>query len=406
MARFTLGTAVAAAAATMLVLAGCSANGTADEGGDKGSASSEPIQAVVLGGIGAEGILQNNATTSVTAAKASVAAVNAAGGIDGRQVELTVVDDTADPTVAVTKLRELLSGDNRPDVVMNSGPSTVSEAITPILSAEQTLSFNIGPTATTGDPSQSPFNFDLSPSVPDYLASFVAELKERGYKKVALLHGSSAYGELFGQLGEETFSEAGFEITGNEGYDNAALDMTPQLEKLRTGNPDVVVLDSYGAPLGYVLQGFEKLGWDVPIMGNNSVSATSLIATPAPDGVFGTDQVKNLTMQVFVSTKQDPANDHVNTAVENMVAAGDIKSSLIPAYNYDAMFLYKAAVESAGSTDAEAVAKALLDPKVQESANTAMLTLYSFTEDSHTPHAGPEQYLFIEPGEMVNGQFQ
>lgn len=257
MARFKFTAVMAVAAASALVLAGCSGGDSGSNGGSEGGASSEPIQAVVFGGLGAEGILQNNATTSVTAAKASVAAVNEEGGIDGRQIELTVIDDQADPTLAVTKLRELINSDARPDVVMNSGPSTVSEAITPILSQEKIVSFNIGPTAATGDPSVSPYNFDLSPSVPDYLNSIMAELKDRGYKKVSVLHGSSAYGELFGQLAGEYAAEAGFDVTGNEGYDVAALDMTPQIEKLKSGNPDVVVLDAYGAPLGYVLEGFQ-----------------------------------------------------------------------------------------------------------------------------------------------------
>lgn len=404
MAKLKISAFVAVAAAATLVLAGCSGG----NGGNGDAAASEdgPIKAVVFGGLGAEGILHNNATTSVTAAKASVAAVNAEGGIDGRQIELTVVDDTADPTVAVTKLRELLNGENRPDVVMNSGPSTVAEAITPILSQEKVLSFNIGPTATTGDPELSPYNFELSPSPADYVESFIPVMEEKGYKNVAVLHGSSSYGESFGKLAGDIAKDAGLTVTGNEGYDVASLDMTPQLESLKRGNPDVLVLDAYGAPLGYVLQGIEKLGWDVPIMGNNSVSATGLIATAPPEGVLGTDQVKNLTMQVFKSTKFDAADERVNTAVEQMAAAGDIKSSLILAYNYDAMFLYKAAVEKAGSLETEAVTEALLDTEVQKSADTAMLQVYGFTKDSHTPHASPEEFLFIAPGKLENGQFQ
>lgn len=368
--------------------------------------SGDPIKVVVLGGIGAEGILANNATTSVTAAKASVAAVNAAGGILGRPVEIEVIDDTADPTVAVTKLREYLASNGNPAVVMNSGPSTVAEATIPILTQEKILSFNIGPTASSSDPSQNPYNFDLSPSVPNYIDGFVAEIKDRGFQKVAILHGSSAYGELFGQMTKEMFEAAGLTVTGDEGYDAASLDMTPQLQTLQNGKPDVLVLDAYGAPLGYVLQGIEKLGFDVPIMGNNSVAATGLISVPPPDGVLGTDQVKNLTMQVFKSTKYDASATDVNQAVERMVAAGDIKSSLILAYNYDSMLLAKAAAESAGSLDAEAMAAALVDPAVQEAAHTVILKLYRFTAESHAPNSGPSEFTFISPGPMVNGQYQ
>lgn len=403
--RFTRITAVVAGiAATTMVLAGCASGGN-----DGGPAPDDegPIRVVVLGGLGAEGILADNATTSVTAALASVDAVNELGGILGREVEITHLEDNADPTVAVTKLREVFATDEKPHIVLNSGPSTITEAMLPILTQNKVVSFNIGPTTGSGDPSVNPYSFDLGASVPDYLNSFLAEAENRGYKDVAILHGSSAYGELFGSLAEEMYSEGGFDVTGNEGFDNAALDMTPQLEALREGDPDVLILDAYGAPLGYVLQSIEKLGWDVPIMGNSSVSATSLIATEPPAGVLGTDQVKNLTMQVYASTQYNPDDTKVNEAVERMLEAGDIRSSLILAYNYDSMLLIKAAAESIGTIDdPDALVAALTDPEVQEAAGTAILQQYRFTEDVHGPHIAPSEFSFIAPGKLVNGQFQ
>lgn len=397
----------AGALASALLLSACAGGNGEDSAGSAngGEAEEGPIQVVVLGGLGAEGILQDNATTSITAARASVNKVNEEGGILGRQVELQVIDDTADPTVAVTRLRELFSTGEKPVLVMNSGPSTIPDATIPIMTQEKVLSFNIGPTATSSDPSVSPYNFDLTPTVPDYLGSFVEELTSRGYEKVAVLHGSSSYGETFGAEAERTFTEAGIEVTGVAGYDNAALDMTPQIESLRAGDPDAVILDSYGAPLGYVLDGFEKIGWDVPIVGNNSVAATSLIATEPPAGVLGTSQVENLTMQVFNSTRYDENDEKVIEAVERMLDAGDIRSSLILAYNYDSMALLKAAAESANSLEAEALAEALRDPAVQQAADTAILKNYGFTEDFHGPNTQPEEFRFISPGLMVNGQY-
>lgn len=406
--RFKRLAAVAAGiVVSSMALAGCS-GGDADAGDNGGGdAGGDPIKIVVLGGMGAEGILADNATTAVTAALASVDAVNDMGGILDREVEITHLEDNADPTVAVTKLREYIATEGKPALVMNSGPSTITEAMLPILTQNQIVSFNIGPTTGSGDPSVNPYSFDLSASVPDYLGSFVDEMDDRGYENVAILHGSSAYGELFGQLGETTFADAGFTVTGNEGFDNAALDMTPQLSALQQGDPDVLVLDAYGAPLGYVLQSLEKLGWDVPVMGNSSVAATGLIATPAPDGVLGTDQVKNLTMQVYSSTQYNPDDTKVNEAVERMLAAGDIKSSLILAYNYDSALLFKAAAEKAGGIDdPDALVEALIDPEVQKAAETAILANYAFEKDAHSPHVSPDQFAFIPPGELVNGQFQ
>lgn len=387
------------AAALSLVLSACGGSGS-DGGG-----SSDEYKVIVLGGIGGDGVLADNASTSVLAAKAGVERVNKNGGIDGRDVTIKVIDDTGDPTVAVTKLREAINSD-KPDLVLNSGPSTVADATLPILKQNKILSFSIGPTETSGDPKQFPLNFDLSPGPGDQIAAYAPYFEEKGYKKVGVLHGSSSYGEAYGSAIEAALGESGVSVTANEEYDIAALDMNSQLEKIRSSNPDALVLDAYGAPLGYVLKGIEKLGWDIPIIGNTSVSATTLVSTDPPSGVLGTPQVKNLVMQVYGSTKKTADDTLVNDAVATMKGIGPIKSTMILAFNYDALSLVASAAEKAGSTDAAKLAKALEDPTVQENAKTALIKRYNFTAEEHAANADPAEFAFIAPSKLADGQFQ
>jgi branched-chain amino acid transport system substrate-binding protein len=385
-------------AALALVAAGC-AGEDSSSGGKDGE-----YRVLVLGGISAEGPLADNASTSVLSAKAGVELVNANGGIDGKQVKLEVLDDQADPTVAVTKLREAIAK-GKPDLVLNSGPSTVADATLPILKQNSILSFNIGPTATSADPKAFPLNFDISAGAQDQLDAFPPYFEEKGYGKVGILHGSSSYGEVYGAAAEKTLDGAGLDVVANEEYDVAALDMTAQLEAIRAKNPDALVLDAYGAPLGYVLKGIEKLGWDVPIVGNTSVAATSLISTEPPSGVLGTPATKNLVMQVYTSTAYDAADTSVVDLVARMKKIDEIKSTLILAYNNDALALVQAAADEAGSTDPKKLAEALLDPKVQEAADTAVIGTYRFSADKHSAQPGPDEFAFIAPGPIKDGQF-
>ena len=393
--------AAAAATATVLLLSGCG-------GGASGSAGDgeEPYRILVLGALSAEGVLGINASTSVLSAEAAVDVINEEGGILGREVEVEVVDDQADPTTAVTLVREAINSDTPPDAILNSGPSTVAEATLPIISQAGIISFNIGPTETSADPAAFPHNFDIAVGPVDVAGGVTTYFEEQGYGSAGVLHGSSSYGEAFGAAAESSLDEAGVTVLGNEEYDVASLDMTPQLEALRAKNPEVLVLDAYGAPLGYILQGIEKLGWDVPVVGNTSVSATGLVNTPPPAGVMGTDQVKNLVMQVFQSTVADPEATETNRAVEAMLAKGEIKATLILAFNYDAVVLLKAAVESVGSAeDSDAVATALEDPEVTRSAPTAMLSEYVFSDKRHAAVFPGTEFRFIPPSEIKDGQF-
>ncbi|RVU28083.1 ABC transporter substrate-binding protein [Streptomyces antnestii] len=393
---------VASATGLALTLTGCGSGS-----GKDAKSADEPYRVLVTGGLSAQGALADNSATSVLSAKAGAKVVNASGGILGHKVEVTVVDDASDPTTAVTKLREAINSGKKPDLFLDSGPSTVTAAVLPILKQSNILSMNIGPTADSSNPSAFPLNFDLAPSPTDYVKGFIPHLKEKGYKKVGIIHGSSSYGETFNTEVTKAFTGAGIKVVKSEEYDVAALDMTPQLQSVRAAGPDALIMDGYGAPVGYLLKSMKKLGWKIPIVANTSVSATGLISTPPPTGVLGTDQVKNLVMQVHKSTKHDSGDAAVNKAVAAMKSLGRIRSTLILANNYDALTLVAAAAEKTGSLgDPKALAKALEDKSVQAKAKTTMMNGYHFTATSHSPNSDAGAFLFVEPSEIKDGQFQ
>jgi branched-chain amino acid transport system substrate-binding protein len=403
--------AVAGAAACALVLSACG-GGDGDEGGSGGGGggeAQEPFRVLLSAGQSAQGTLATNAKSSTLAVQASADVLNENGGVDGRQIEVTIVDDAGDPTQAVTKLREAINSDEKPDLYLNTGPSTLAAATLPILNQNGILSFNMGPTADSFDPEVNPLNFDLSPSASDYIEGFLPHLEEAGYETIGIIHGNSAYGTTFGGAAEDAFAEAGFDVVANEEYDTAALDMTPQLTSIQSKEPDVLVVDAYGAPVGYLLQSKERLGWDVPVVTNNSVAATGLISAEPPNGVLGTAQVENMVMQVFQSCvflPEDQQGAATTEMIEAMTSLGTIETTLIQAYNYDALRLVAAAAESIGSSDdAEALAEALEDPEVHEAADTAVLPSYNFSAESHAPNVDDDAFAFVAPSKIMNGQF-
>lgn len=390
--------ALTAASATAL-LAGCGSDGT-------GGGADGPYRVLMTAGLSTQGALAGNAATSVLSVKASVAQVNRAGGIAGRKVELTVVDDEGNPTTALTKIRQAIAS-RRPDAVLNAGPSTVAAATLPVLKQYKILSFNIAPTKDSANPAVNPLNFDMTGTPQDYIRGFVPHLQEKGYRSAGIIHGSTATGVTFAEQMEPALKAAGITVAGNQEYDSAALDMTPQLQALQSKNPDVLIMDGYGAPVGHLLKGIEKLGWNVPIVADNSVSATGLISTPPPTGVLGTPQVRNLVTQVYRSTVHDPADRAVNEVVAAMAALGKIESTLIMATNYDVLPLIAAAAAKVGHAgDPQALAKALEDPQVQASAKVVIIKRYNFRPDSHGPNLAVDDLAFVAPSPLKNGQFQ
>jgi branched-chain amino acid transport system substrate-binding protein len=400
MRRRLLATSVVLAAALAATACGSSSSGPG--GGDSSSA---PFRVMVTGGLSATGVLAANAETSVLAAQAGAKVINQEGGIDGRKVVVTVSNDNGDPTTAVTNLLNAIHSGNKPDLYLNSGPSTIPAATLPILTSNDILSFNMGPTVNSFVPSKFPYNFDVATGPTDSLKGFVLTMKQDGYKTVGIIHGNDAYGSVFGADAASAFQAAGFKITSNQAYDVTALSMIPQLQAIQATKPDVLVMDGYGAPVGYLLKGLQQLGWNVPILGDDSVSATSLVSTPPPTGYEGSSLVKNLKIEVNQSTVYSPSATLVNQAVKAMTSLGKIESTLILAFNYDTLPLVAAAAKYAHSTTTAALAAALVKPAVQAAAKTAILSRYNFTVTNHSPQPSPSEWTFISPTLIVNGQY-
>jgi branched-chain amino acid transport system substrate-binding protein len=395
---------VAALGSSLLLAAACSSNNTGSgSGGDSGT-----VRVLVSAGLSAQGTLGRNAAMTVQAVKASAAVLNKAGGINGKQIQVDAVDDQGNPTTAVTKLQEAINSGHKPLAWLDSGPSNLAAAVLPILNQNKILSFNIGPTKDSSDATKFPYNFDLSPSPTTYAKAFCPYAKEQGQTKVAILHADDAYADALGPQIKSACEAGGATVTGIDKFDETSLDVTPQLQKLQGGNPQALIVVAYGAPVGYVLKGLTKIGWNVPVLGDVAVAATDIVVTAPPAGLLGTPEVANLRMEVFQSTgyrEQGKQPAALNTMIQALAAQGSIQASLVLAYDYDGLQLVAAAAKKANTTtDTAALAKAIEGLGAGE-ANTGVFEQYFFTADNHSPNEPAEAFTFVKPSKLVNGQF-
>jgi branched-chain amino acid transport system substrate-binding protein len=404
---------VASAVASLALAAACSSSGkpSSNTGGSTGGSSggggsSTPVQIMVSAAISATGTLGANSKMAVNSVKAAVAVVNKGGGIMGHQVDVTTVDDQGDPTTAVTKLQAQINSGHKPLAWLNSGPSNLSAAVLPILNQNKIISFNVGPTADSADATKFPLNFDMSPSSPNYALAFCPYAKTQNLTKVAILYTDDAYGDVLGPAIKANCESTGSTVTGISKFDPTSLDMTPEIQKLQTGNPQALVLVGYGAEVGYVLKGITKLGWTVPILGDVAVAATDIINTAPPAGLLGTAEEKNLKIQVFESTvaqANQPAA--LTTMIAALKALGSVPASLVLGYDYDGVQLLKAGAEKAKTvTDPAAIATAIVGLPAGAAA-TAVFPQYFFTATNHSPNQPASAFTFAVPSALTDGQF-
>jgi branched-chain amino acid transport system substrate-binding protein len=384
---------------------GATASGCGSSGGTSSSTAAQPLRILLEAPISSS-VLGPNAQTAVNAAKAALAVVNKAGGVLGHPVQLTVVDDAGDPTTAVTKLQSALASSDKPAVFIQADASPEAEAELPILTQNKVVSFNQAPTATSSDPKVTPYNFDLSPSTPNYAAAFCPAIKAKGYKTFAILHGDDAFADPEAAAIASQCQALGLKMTGDQQFELTALDLTPQLSALESGHPDVLVVSSYGAPSGYVLNDLNRLQWKVPLLGDDAFMVSPVITSPPPSGMLGTALESNARALVFASTVYSAhAPAAVTDMINGMKALGPIPAPLILAYAYDAVILAAAGAKSAGTTtDGAKIANAVVALKAG-TYQTAIFPAYHFTATSHAANIDPTAFAFVKPSKVINGQF-
>ncbi|WP_336632701.1 MULTISPECIES: ABC transporter substrate-binding protein [unclassified Microbacterium] len=395
-ARRIRGIALASAVTGALLLSGCS--GTTDDAAPGASATGFDGTFTVYASLAMSGPLAGIATANRQGLEAAVDAINAAGGIEGREVTLIVGDDGADPTKATTLLQEKLD-EGEIDFVIAGNTSNVGLALLPLLTCEEI--FSSGQQAAINDPSKFPYHFGLVVPNSTQNRAMVERVQEKGYKKVALLHTNDANGEAIADTYRTLFGEEGIEFV-DESFAPTDIDMTAQLQRLQAQNPDVLILSGLGSVAGYELQSRTKLGWDIPTLGHSDLGTTDLAAV---SGTADWNNVEVMTFSVMApDTKRSVGFDSMMNALHDAGAALDQPISQYTVM-WDILWVAKAAVEEGGG-DAAAVKAAYESMDIQATSDSSytFMPYYRYTPEMHQLVIEPRDAMtFVTPGPFVDG---
>jgi branched-chain amino acid transport system substrate-binding protein len=268
--RYSITSAIAVAAAA-LTAAACGAPGASSpsSGGSASSgAAAGPIKiAVVDAQSGSSSDLGQFEWRGVSLA---VKQANAAGGVGGRQIHLTLYDDQGDPTVGTELARKIASAG---DIAMfGTAESAVTVAMAPILKSEKIPNITSGQSTQLTD-LKSPYLFLNGPTGVTYdstLANYV--VKTKGYKKIAMLTNNDSYGAGEDKAFTTALKGLGITPLASKVVPADQTNMTPALTAIRGTNPQVLFIGAEEAQSGLIVKQARALGM------------TAVIAEGAPAG--------------------------------------------------------------------------------------------------------------------------
>ncbi|MCX7379883.1 MAG: ABC transporter substrate-binding protein [Alphaproteobacteria bacterium] len=287
--------------------------------------------------------------------KLAVGEINKAGGIMGRQIQLIERDDEAKNELGVQIAQELI---NKEQVVatlgyINTGVALASQRF--YQEAEIPVLNNVATGTAISSQFKSP-NYIFRTSANDAIQSamIAAEaVKRQGFKTPAILADSTNYGQLGRQDLTSALAGMGLKPVAEEKFNIGDTDMTAQLLRAKQAGADVILTYAIGPELAQIANGMAKLGWKVPMIGSWTLSMATFIDNAGANGEGA------MMPQTFIQTGNTPKRKAFIEAYQAAYKVDRIPSPVSAAQGYDSVYLLKAAIEQAKSTDGGKIRAAL-----------------------------------------------
>jgi len=335
------------------------------------------------------GDLASYGLPSANAAKLVVDDINAKGGILGKKVEILQEDDQCKPEVAANVGNKLVS--EGVDVVMGHICSGATKAALNIYNDAKIVTMS--PSATNVDLTKSGDypNFFRTISPDDAQAALQVDfvINTLKAKKIAVIHDKGDYGKGLAEFAKGYFEKEGTEVVLFEGITTGAVDYSAVVQKIRRNKADAVVYGGYHPEAAKIVSQMKKKKMDIFFVSDDGVRDETFIkvAGEYAEGVYATGPIDTSTNPMAIA------------AVEQHKKVYGSEPGAFYLNAYAAVLCLLNAVEKAGSTDYDAVTKALTTEWVE-----TPLGKISFDERGDAKGIGFSMYqvrggVYVEVGE-------
>ncbi len=278
-------------------------------------------------------------------AEQAVADINAAGGILGQKITISIGDDRADPKEGVSVANKFAaegvkfvighfnSGSTIPssEVYQENGILEITPASTNPRVTERNM-WNIFRTCGRDDQQGSVAG--------DYI------LKNFKGKKIAIVHDKTTYGQGLADVTRSTINKGGTKEVLYEGVNVGDKDYSALVSKIKASGADLVYWGGLHDTGGLILRQMRDQGVSSPLMGGDGITDDEFAAIAGP-GAEGT----------LMTYGPDPRRRPEAKVIVEKFRARNFEPQAYTLYSYAALQIIKQAAEAAKSLDPKKVAE-------------------------------------------------
>lgn len=199
--------------------------------------------------------------------------INAAGGVHGRQIELVVVDDESSPPKGIAGFNRLIQAD-RVFAVFGPSTSAVGVPMRGVIAASGVPVFI--PSFSSPDLTEPLIkNVFRSNTLNDRMqgravANYLTQVMK--FQRVAIMRQSDQYGATGAGAIVDRLKELGKSAVAVETFNASDTDLTSQVLRLRSAEPDAIVVYGYPSPSALAMRQIRELGIKAEIIGSSATS--------------------------------------------------------------------------------------------------------------------------------------
>jgi len=278
--------------------------------------------------------------------------INAAGGVLGKKLELVRRDDESNPAKGLLAARELVQKE-KAAALFGGIDTPVSLAIVPFANQAKVPFVGVWAAGTgiTRNGAEENYVFRVSAVdelVDEALIDYVG--KVHGGKKPGLMLINNPWGES---------NEIGL-LAGAEKFDNADVDMVPQLTRLKNAGADSIILVANVQPAAQVIKSLDRMSWSVPVVSHWGPAGGRFteLGGPSAEKVH---MVQTYSFSGKLARKGEAVLAALKAKYPEIKSLADVTPAVGIANAYDAMHLVALAIAKANTTEGPALRKAFYE---------------------------------------------
>ena len=335
---------------------------------------------IIIGGaMSLTGVQAPLDTPALKGAEVAVKYLNENGGILGKQVELINIDGKSDPVTVGNVAVELI--DKGAQLIMApcdfdfGSPASREAQSAGLVGISTCASDPLYSSWSLGDKqfTLSMWNTTMGAVAADYA------FKEKGWKTAYVVTDQFiAYTKSLSKYFVAQFKADGGEILLEDTYTNGDNNFSAQIARLQAlgKKPDVIFLSSYGQDIGAIIRALREVGYDAPVMGGDAYDDPAM--HEALGAKFGNDVF--FVTHTWMGPEAHPDMPKFIDLYTKL--HGEAPDTSFVSTGWDTVMMMAQAIAAAGSTDGDAVAKALEDGEFK--LLTGDLN-YGTAEEGHSP---------------------